>query len=62
VRLLAPPHHEFLPQSEGQISAMARDMGRRFVELRANVNLLHETNPMLGLSGCRLGTTYPDIY
>jgi pyruvate, orthophosphate dikinase len=62
VRLLDPPLHEFLPQSEGQISAMARDMGWGFVELRAKVNQLHETNPMLGHRGCRLGITYPEIY
>src|SRR5207248_2233245 len=62
VRLLDPPLHEFLPQTEGQISTVARDMGWGFVELRAKVNQLHETNPMLGHRGCRLGITYPEIY
>src|SRR5687767_2093010 len=62
IRLLDPPLHEFLPHTEGQISAMARDMGWGFVELRAKVNQLHETNPMLGHRGCRLGITYPEIY
>ncbi|HET7712850.1 MAG TPA: pyruvate, phosphate dikinase [Thermoanaerobaculia bacterium] len=62
VRLLDPPLHEFLPQTEGQISALAREMGWGFVELRAKVNQLHETNPMLGHRGCRLGITYPEIY
>ncbi len=62
VRLLDPPLHEFLPQTEGQISSMARDMGWGFVELRAKVNQLHEVNPMLGHRGCRLGITYPEIY
>jgi pyruvate,orthophosphate dikinase len=62
VRLLDPPLHEFLPQSEGQISALARDMGWGFVELRAKVSQLHETNPMLGHRGCRLGITFPEIY
>src|SRR5215212_1948018 len=62
IRLLDPPLHEFLPQNEGQISAVARDMGWGFVELRAKVNQLHETNPMLGHRGCRLGITYPEIY
>jgi pyruvate,orthophosphate dikinase len=62
VRLLDPPLHEFLPQSEGQISAVARDMGWGFVEMRAKVNQLHETNPMLGHRGCRLGITFPEIY
>ena len=62
IRLLDPPLHEFLPQTEGQISTMARDMGWGFVELRAKVNQLHEVNPMLGHRGCRLGITFPEIY
>jgi pyruvate,orthophosphate dikinase len=62
IRLLDPPLHEFLPHSEQQISAVARDMGWGFVELRAKVNQLHESNPMLGHRGCRLGITYPEIY
>jgi len=62
IRLLDPPLHEFLPQSEQQISAVARDMGWGFVELRAKVNQLHESNPMLGHRGVRLGITYPEIY
>jgi len=62
IRLLDPPLHEFLPQTEGQISTVARDMGWGFVELRAKVNQLHEMNPMLGHRGCRLGITYPEIY
>jgi pyruvate, orthophosphate dikinase len=62
VRLLDPPLHEFLPHTEGQISALARDMGWGFVELRAKVGQLHETNPMLGHRGCRLAVTFPEIY
>jgi pyruvate,orthophosphate dikinase len=62
VRLLDPPLHEFLPQTEAQISAVARDMNWGFVELRNKVNQLHEQNPMLGHRGCRLGITYPEIY
>jgi pyruvate,orthophosphate dikinase len=62
IRLLDPPLHEFLPQSESQISSVAREMNWGFVELRSKVNQLHETNPMLGHRGCRLGITYPEIY
>jgi pyruvate, orthophosphate dikinase len=62
VRLLDPPLHEFLPQTESQISMLARDMNWGFVELRAKVAQLHETNPMLGHRGCRLGITFPEIY
>jgi pyruvate,orthophosphate dikinase len=62
VRLLDPPLHEFLPQTEAQISALARDMGWGFIELRTKVSQLHEVNPMLGHRGCRLGITFPEIY
>ncbi|MEO8217583.1 MAG: pyruvate, phosphate dikinase [Acidobacteriota bacterium] len=62
VRLLDPPLHEFLPHTEAQISTVAREMNWGFVELRAKVAQLHETNPMLGHRGCRLGITYPEIY
>ncbi|HVR44127.1 MAG TPA: pyruvate, phosphate dikinase [Thermoanaerobaculia bacterium] len=62
IRLLDPPLHEFLPHTEAQISALARDMGWGFVELRAKVHQLTETNPMLGHRGCRLAITYPEIY
>jgi pyruvate,orthophosphate dikinase len=62
VRLLDPPLHEFLPQTEAQISTVAREMNWGFVELRAKVSQLHEVNPMLGHRGCRLGITFPEIY
>ena len=62
IRLLDPPLHEFLPQNEAQISSVARDMSWGFIELRAKVAQLHESNPMLGHRGCRLGITYPEIY
>jgi pyruvate,orthophosphate dikinase len=62
IRLLDPPLNEFLPDTEAQISTVAREMSWGFVELRAKVNQLHETNPMLGHRGCRLGITYPEIY
>ena len=41
---------------------MARDMAWGFVELRAKVHQLTESNPMMGHRGCRLGITYPEIY
>ena len=30
--------------------------------IRHRAVVLHETNPMLGHRGCRLGITYPEIY
>jgi pyruvate, orthophosphate dikinase len=52
IRLLDPPLHEFLPPLEE-----AKDE-----RMRERVKALHETNPMLGTRGCRLGLLWPEIY
>ena len=62
IRLLDPPLHEFLPQEEKDIEALAKTMGVSTQELKNKVESLHEFNPMLGHRGCRLGLTYPEIY
>jgi len=62
IRLLDPPLHEFLPQEEKDIEALARTMGVTVQTLKNKVEYLHEFNPMLGHRGCRLGLTFPEIY
>jgi len=52
IRLLDPPLHEFLPPIEEATSDAMRDRIRQ----------LHESNPMLGTRGCRLGLQFPEIY
>src|ERR1700723_841882 len=69
IRLLDPPLHEFLPRREDllvEISHLEDTKPRspRLKELRpllARVQELHEMNPILGLRGCRLGITFPEI-
>ena len=61
IRFLDPPLHEFLPQEEGDIKALAADMGMSFEDLKAVVDSLHEFNPMMGHRGCRLAVLYPEI-
>ncbi len=61
IRFLDPPLHEFLPQEEGDIKALAADMGMSFEDLKAVVDSLHEFNPMMGHRGCRLAVSYPEI-
>jgi len=61
VRLLDPPLHEFVPHDEkGQIE-MARVMDISYEDIHERVESLMESNPMLGLRGCRLGNLYPEI-
>ncbi|HEV8242909.1 MAG TPA: pyruvate, phosphate dikinase [Nitrospirales bacterium] len=69
IRLLDPPLHEFLPKREELMVEIARmELNRvepaRIEEkekLLARIEELHEFNPMLGLRGCRLGITMPEI-
>ncbi len=62
IRLLDPPLHEFLPQDDEEIAAVARVAGGDLAKLRARAIALHESNPMLGHRGVRLGITYPEVY
>ncbi len=61
IRFLDPPLHEFVPQNDDDIKALADEMGLTFEELKATCDGLKEFNPMLGHRGCRLAVTYPEI-
>src|SRR6202451_4087451 len=69
IRTLDPPLHEFLPRREDLMSEIAvleatKPKSPKLKDLRTvlrRVEELHEFNPMLGLRGCRLGITYPEI-
>ncbi len=61
IRLLDPPLHEFLPHDDGELEALADALGKPLAHVRRVVDSLHESNPMLGLRGCRLGIMYPEI-
>ena len=61
VRTLDPPLHEFLPHTVREIEEIAREFQRPFDEVKKKVDSLHESNPMLGHRGCRLGIAYPEI-
>ena len=61
IRLLDPPLHEFVPHDVKGQQIMAQEMGKTVEEIEALVKGLEEVNPMLGLRGCRLGITYPEI-
>jgi pyruvate,orthophosphate dikinase len=62
VRLLDPPLHEFLPNTEKETNAVATVVGLPLKEIQSRINELHEQNPMLGHRGCRLGISFPEIY
>jgi len=62
VRLLDPPLHEFLPERDADISEVARDLGVRSEALVVRLQQLHESNPMMGHRGVRVGITSPEVY
>ncbi len=70
IRLLDPPLHEFLPDLEEvsiNLNTLKITNGdpKKIEEtetLLAKVRSLHESNPMMGLRGCRLGVKFPEIY
>ena len=62
IRLLDPPLHEFLPHTDAEIAEVAKEAGVEPAAIHARNAALHESNPMLGHRGCRLGITYPEIY
>ncbi len=71
IRLLDPPLHEFLPSSEAMIKESIHleyaqdpdlDRKKKIAKLLNKLKQLHESNPMMGLRGSRLGLLYPGIY
>ncbi|MFO7638473.1 MAG: pyruvate, phosphate dikinase [bacterium] len=61
VRLLDPPLHEFVPRDKEKQRELAEALGVSVTEIRRRGNALHETNPMMGHRGVRLGISYPEI-
>jgi len=61
IRTIDPPLHEFLPHDEAGQAELARATGKPLAKIRARIDDLHESNPMLGNRGCRLGIAYPEI-
>tara|TARA_B110000503_G_C7155291_1_gene417035 strand:- start:2546 stop:3355 length:810 start_codon:yes stop_codon:yes gene_type:complete len=62
IRLLDPPLHEFLPTEERDKRLLAESLNVPQSLIDHRLHALHESNPMLGHRGCRLGISYPEIY
>jgi pyruvate,orthophosphate dikinase len=61
IRLLDPPLHEFVPADAAKQKELADSLGITVKEIRDRAEQLHETNPMMGHRGVRLGITYPEV-
>jgi len=61
IRLLDPPLHEFVPRDPVKLEQLAKDLNITLEELASRAEALHESNPMMGHRGVRLGVTYPEV-
>ena len=60
-RLLDPPLHEFVPQTEDKKAELAEELHITKGDIEKRGESLHEVNPMMGHRGVRLHITYPMI-
>jgi pyruvate,orthophosphate dikinase len=61
IRTIDPPLHEFVPREEKQQKELAQSLSIDLEEFKKRAEALHESNPMMGHRGVRLGITYPEI-
>ncbi|MGA2070201.1 MAG: pyruvate, phosphate dikinase [Sedimentisphaerales bacterium] len=61
IRLLDPPLHEFVPEGQQKREELAKELNISLDELAKRADAIHETNPMMGHRGVRLGITYPEV-
>ncbi len=61
IRLLDPPLHEFVPNEPAKREKLAQELNITLDELNERAENLHESNPMMGHRGVRLGITYPEV-
>jgi pyruvate,orthophosphate dikinase len=61
IRLLDPPLHEFVPRERDKQEQLAKELNISPEEFAKRADGLHESNPMMGHRGVRLGVTYPEV-
>jgi len=60
-RLLDPPLHEFVPTEPEKRRELAKALGIKLADIEKRAEQIHESNPMMGHRGVRLGITYPEV-
>jgi pyruvate,orthophosphate dikinase len=61
IRLIDPPLHEFIPHDPEAQRELAEKLHISPEVVARRLEQLKEVNPMLGLRGCRLAISYPEI-
>ncbi len=54
VRLFDATLNEFLPHTQNELRAIARDLKLEYSEIKPILNEINQTNPLLGVRGCRM--------
>ena len=68
IRLLDSPLHEFMPHNDDELASYmnylktTKKIKPVKADILAQIEALHEFNPMLGHRGCRIAVSYPEIY
>jgi len=60
-RTIDPPLHEFVPTRQDERDKLAKSLNISPDEFNKRADELHESNPMMGHRGVRLGITYPEV-
>lgn len=61
IRLLDLTLHEFLPQTDEGIRALAEQFNQSYDSMKEKAVEIQEVNPMLGRRGCRMALSHPEI-
>ncbi len=61
IRYLDPPLHEFMPKNDSEIINLGHELKMELAEIKKQIGILTEVNPMMGHRGCRLAVTYPSL-
>ena len=61
IRLIDATLNEFLPATQNELRTLARNMGVDFTEIKPIFNEMKQSNPILGIRGCRMLIMHPDF-
>ncbi len=61
VRLIDATLNEILPSTQNELRILAREMGVDYTEVKEIYNELRQSNPILGIRGCRMLIMQPEL-
>ena len=61
IRLIDATLNELLPATQNDLRGLAREMGAKYEDIKTIYNDLKQTNPILGIRGCRMLVMHPEL-